>query len=539
MARMQKRHPQFTKAQLKEAVDAALINQQGSFAVGNVSGRLRKSRIPKAIAPKGNSLSNPTPNKNHQLRAIAANYINPWHGGLRLPANMGLGPATGQYRSFHSMEITTPSSPADPGDDGAFCVAVRPSMGTSSTTAPVDSALPGYAYGIYDLRSGTSFPNNQTFADVTNWKTPENGAVDTNVKIFASPNEAVYVISDVANPTAATISLPYGSDDITFTSNIDPSMVSYAPGTGKFKFVEPGVYAVCFDIQGTNLSIPIISYSTGTFIHEDVTTTSTRTTYFQIFETTESNVTLDYVLTTATTITNATFSAIGLGSLYSSNDGPMSSLRPVTMAVWLEVTLPEAYYGGNVAAALLPTGTFETQALTNSDASLCRYTNLAQYPDAYRGKLMTGAYVWYSPDSNEQWNFYPPEDQPWVEYPTVLISGVLSSAAATPVVTDVTIGNLYVVVNYEFTTINTAWTTGRPDVHFHDMVAVIEDLQSLPHAIANDSHLDTFKKFLDGIADTGRLVGAGIRGVIDMASEESQKILSNPLVQSLGMASMF
>lgn len=204
--------------------------------------------------------------------------------------------------------------------------------------------------------------------------------------------------------------------------------------------------------------------------------------------------------------------------------GAATMIRPVAMSVWFECTKSDLDNAGDVAAALLPSGSTMGQIIPldfNAEpptppatyagwtgyGPLQNWENLAAVPGSYQGKLKNGTYTYWVPQRVNDMDMNTPARQDIYDFPSIVVAGQWAPNAteATPDATAYKVGRLRIVTHYEY-------VSCQQDVALR-LGAVTSDplgklkllLHGQPTSMANGQHLAWIKKLL-GVA-AGALTG--------------------------------
>lgn len=203
--------------------------------------------------------------------------------------------------------------------------------------------------------------------------------------------------------------------------------------------------------------------------------------------------------------------------------GIAETVRPVAMSVWFECTTSALTNGGDVAAALLPSGAVLgnicpynwTSATPGTgtyagQGSLCQWENLATFPGAYCGKLRDGTYSYWVPQSVRDTMLLTPTQNAIADFPMIMVSGQCMTADGTnPGV----IGRLQIETVWEYTT-----NSQLPALAKSPAVPMVLDevkiaLYNQPTSMANGEHIAWWKRLLaSAAAGVGGLIVGGPAG---------------------------
>jgi hypothetical protein len=208
------------------------------------------------------------------------------------------------------------------------------------------------------------------------------------------------------------------------------------------------------------------------------------------------------------TVTPCAFEATGApGVQLFLDSGPVSQYRPVAMSVLATCVRPTLSDGGNIAANWIP-GSSINQNYFTSNANqnvgpLQFWEYLAKTPGSYDGELRKGAYVWWSQEDRDDFNFYPPSIADDHDYPSLVVSGVLQPGAdggtgSQPVL------RLEITTVYEIETLTTLFPTSSQPGSQATLDAVSTVLLGESHACQNNRHVAEIRRIIAKMADFGR-----------------------------------
>jgi len=196
----------------------------------------------------------------------------------------------------------------------------------------------------------------------------------------------------------------------------------------------------------------------------------------------------------------------------------MSKCRPVSMSVLASYVGNLTAGGGNIAAALVPGGTWgDNLAIAASPTPLANWENLARVPGAYDGPLVQGAYTYWLPDDSDDYLFRDVQNliagsdaMSNYSYPLLVISGKIQNATTNPQI------RLDVYINYEYTTVSRVVATSHGSKSLAERLEAVTILADQPTSMPNDQHIDWIKVVLGGAA--GFLVGGPVGAVLGAAA---------------------
>jgi len=335
------------------------------------------------------------------------------------------------------LTFTIPINIDTTSDSGRFAMAVQPTLGNLSDPTFYKISLVKPTSG-----PGGTWPTNLTIADSFQSIV---GLRDVRLDPFYSTltQQSLAVVSLAGGP-GASVHIPFGTA-VTEISGYGLSVgYTVAAGYGIFR-LPVGTYAVTIQIvvgsgddpriildPGPNtVWIPqFYNNSTGSVTTDEV---GTLTGYLTIGDV-DSSFTVSYAsgtLVSANMMLATTFD--DNASLATSDDfGILQGYRPVGMACLVKYVGTSLNDGGSIAAAYVPADTLRsqyfTQNLVSPQGNLSSWENLSLIggQSGYVGAIRTGAYVWWSPQSEKDWQINKPSE--WSRYipPSLVISGVFS-----------------------------------------------------------------------------------------------------------------
>jgi hypothetical protein len=196
--------------------------------------------------------------------------------------------------------------------------------------------------------------------------------------------------------------------------------------------------------------------------------------------------------------------------------GLASMIRPVAMSVWFECNKNMADNSGNVAAALLPSGSttgqiipidYNTQPPVPPDSyqgwlgygPLELWENLAEVPGAYQGKMADGTYTYWLPQRLTDLDMKTPSQADQYDYPTIVVAGQYSPSnigATEPGPATYLVGRLRIVTHYEYVTENQV-AARKMGYTVPDVLGKVKAcLHGQQTSMANGKHLAWIKKLL-------------------------------------------
>lgn len=187
----------------------------------------------------------------------------------------------------------------------------------------------------------------------------------------------------------------------------------------------------------------------------------------------------------------------------SPDHGITSQLRPVACSVLTTYTGPTLINGGMIAGAMLTGGASHPYFFdSNNPAGNCRnWENLSFLKGAYNGRLSEGSYVWWSPESLDDYQMKLPSAANSTDYPSIVVAGQFLPGA-TPAGN--TVARVEITTVYEILTeslfLESQYQAGSQEV----MDRTMELLAGQQHAMANATHMDWIKKLLGGVTKVAK-----------------------------------
>lgn len=177
--------------------------------------------------------------------------------------------------------------------------------------------------------------------------------------------------------------------------------------------------------------------------------------------------------------------------------GLVKKIRPVACSALFTYANTSLMNGGRVSGHLVPGDTLADNFFTNNPVNNGQYQlweRLAQCPGAYSGPIKDGTYVFYTPDTDLDYQLRSPDEANYYDYPAIVISGEFNPGSLQT--GRVSVGRLEVITVYEFTTTSTLFETYvRPGSHAV-MDSYAEVLASIPRSMPNGVHWDNIKGWL-------------------------------------------
>ncbi len=181
------------------------------------------------------------------------------------------------------------------------------------------------------------------------------------------------------------------------------------------------------------------------------------------------------------------------GSAY----GIVEEIRPVAQSFLATYMGTDLNNGGDIAAAYVPYDLFQSNYLdvsSNQLGQLQSFENVSQLDDSYNGPLKHGAYAWWCPQDQTDYNIASVADHNQMKYPVLLCSGIFQPGVAQPNETNPL--RVEVSTVFEYTTRVTAMDTEKC-VGSQNMIDIVNNsLRNQPHAMQNKTHFAWIKDFL-------------------------------------------
>jgi len=333
--------------------------------------------------------------------------------------------------------------------------------------------------------------------------------------------------SSTSSGAGQTAAIPFGTNPIQNAGYNLP--ISYATGTGNSAFFPPpGQYSFNFSMQGTLLSdetatiVGINGAVVTFFVNQSTSFISTNSGYLYIPATAAGvqpgikvNIAaFDPVFQNSQFTLTRTFT--DSASIPSSPDhGLTSQLRPVACSVLTTFSGSSLINGGMISGALLTGGASHTYFFdSNNPAGNCRnWENLAFIKGAYNGPLVDGVYVWWSPESNDDYQMKRPDEATSTDYPTILVSGQFIPGTPTNITS---CARLEITTVYEVMTesllLESQYQPGSQEV----MDQTMSLLAGQQHAMPNKTHVDWINNVLDRIGSTGKFLVKNVAPILKL-----------------------
>lgn len=321
---------------------------------------------------------------------------------------------------------------------------------------------------------------------------------------------------DAVGTTNQSQTKPYGDGDTGFTfSNLNKDLPIVYDGTstnGTF-IVPPGSYVVNCQLAGTiltnmgttgNVTSTVMYSQLGnaaqTLMNESYVITATRTNNQFSISSTAATITAGFISFSTAVLDNTALHE---------DDGAVESIRPVAMNVLATYNGPLLTNGGQIAMARIPSDAYETNFFTNSPGAPGAFrtwnviANLKEHE--YDGPLNKGAYGFWSQEDSRDYDLMTPTAANNYAYPTIVCAGQWNPGQ--DVDTDTTILRVEIDTIFEYTTIRTLFDTES----YIGSTVCIETAQGMlagqNACRENPGHIPWYKKLLNFLAKTGKIVG--------------------------------
>lgn len=370
-------------------------------------------------------------------------------------------------------------------------------------------------------------PDTYDFEDVDAYELG-GGNDQTNIQVdsnFTSLTARALGYATIPSPaTGKTPALPYGTDPNPDGFNLDIKNVSQT--NSRFKFPD-GNFMVILQAAGTgfttvgpgspwNISMP----EGGTWepLINEVLAGVGPSTYTQstkgILVNAGSQGNVLQLSMNATTVAFATMFIAPVqqeGQDAPSNTGYVGAIRPTAMSALVTYTGPTLTDGGNIAAALVPGSSIQSNFLTNNPedpGTFREWSNLATLTEAeHDGRLSKGAYVTWTQEEDVDFDFLTPEQaQKWL-YNAIVVSGTFNPGGST-VEEGSTIARAIIDIQFEIRTeknlLQKEYCVGSQScIDMANQMSL-----AIPFAMENETHMETFKRYFGYVAKAAEMVQA-------------------------------
>jgi hypothetical protein len=172
----------------------------------------------------------------------------------------------------------------------------------------------------------------------------------------------------------------------------------------------------------------------------------------------------------------------------------IDEIRPVSAFLYISFVGDTISDGGQIAGALMPSGSMNMGALTPLDGavSLLDIANLSIQPGAYTGPVKNGIFVRWQPEDERDSFMYTPGVGGQAEqynFPKITVTGMTTQSTANI--------RWYAQVNYEFTTQSHLFPLDCSPIAPKLIWGAKRALQNAPNAVPNDAHASLWSRFLD------------------------------------------
>jgi len=395
---------------------------------------------------------------------------------------------TALVKSITTFDVEcTISSPAQ-SDDGRFAFLIQPFLGN------VDQLL---HYKILGVDSTAGWPSNMT---LTGSYLQDIGGRDLRVDQFFSiltqPDLGLLYLDNGGGVVAGNVS-PFGTAPV-----IDPFPTSYNLDMSYNNAVSPATFSLpvgqyTITIYYTGATGPLTWGSSTANVQE-------LQNNFSAAGTGTGNASLIVTFYNSTDTFAPALVGVGGGTVANLlavptrtalapppvNGGPVKTIRTVAMSALATYIGPLLTNGGNVAAAYVTGDTVSSNwvALTDTvDVGLFQnWENLSNLPGSYNGPLKDGAYVWWSANSNVDYELQTVSKSLDAQPPVLVVSGQWNPG--TPGPARQAVMRLEVVTVYEFTTNSLLFESKSEIGSTAQVERVMNALGQQPHAMPNAAH---------------------------------------------------
>jgi hypothetical protein len=398
------------------------------------------------------------------------------------------------------------------GDQGRFAFAVSPSIGSLSDISKAKIAL-------VDASGG--------------WPAGTAGTVPQYVKVIGGDDiriDPFYVNltqgemgltsfqAQGASAVACTAAIPFGTNpSINAGYNLP---VAYGTAGASNFYPPPGQYSFNFSMYNSGVGdmTPSINGINGAtisfFVSQQTVNNSQSSSSGYLYVPAIVNGLQPGISISVGAVTNAsqnsqftlTRTFTDSATIPSSPDhGLASQLRPVAMSCLTTYSGPTLVNGGMISSALLTGGSSHTYFFdsNNPNGNVRNWENLAILKDAYNGRLQDGSYVWWAPESVDDYEMKLPSASTSSEYPTIVVAGQFTPGTAS---TAPTIARVLVTTIYEILTeslfLESEYQAGSQET----MDRTMNLLMGQPHAMANATHQDWIADFVKGLGMAAKFV---------------------------------
>lgn len=326
--------------------------------------------------------------------------------------------------------------------------------------------------------------------------------LDNNIQTLTQGDFGFYFATTTS--TGASTAIPFGTAAPTVQPSSNNLQVLYSSTTNSLWKIPQGQYLVTVQITGTGLTglgqvTPVLATDvTAAVLSFNSTTTSSDVTYAVTATRTATNFrfTFPSPITTITggriTITPTMYD----DSAIDEDNGFVEKIRPVAMSVLCTYSGTELNNGGNIAIGLLPGDAKASKFITNQPeepGNLRTWDNIANANiNPYQGRLEFGAYCYWVPESNKDFEFVLPSEMNSQEYPTIVCAGEYTPSST--ILADTVIAQLIIYRLFEYETVSTLvdqqiFTGGQDYID-----ATFRFMATQPRCMENPSHVPWYKK---------------------------------------------
>lgn len=416
---------------------------------------------------------------------------------------------TALYHSRKVFEITTNTT-----NNGLFSFLVQPKLGNLGNPKEFQVAVCKPASLASATQSAIDWTSATPYLDDTSDTSQYDLRLDPNLSTLTQQGLGYFRMNSISAGASQTQTKPFGdgSAGITFsTLNKDLPIIYDGSSTNGTFIVPPGSYMVDVFLVGTGINsmgttgnvtsaVQITEQGTTVGYTESYTITATKTHNQFSVSSTATTITQAYIM-----FAPAVFDSAALNE----DDGAVESIRPVAMSVLASYNGPLLTNGGQIAMARIPSDAMSTNYFTNSPGAPGAFrtwnviANLNQHN--YDGPLNKGAYGFWSQEDVRDYDLLTPTEHNLYQYPTIVCSGQWNPGSE--VTTDTVILRVEVDTIFEYTTIRTLFDT-ESYIGSSVCVEAAQGMLAGQNACReNPGHIPWYKKLLNFLAKTGKIVG--------------------------------
>lgn len=441
--------------------------------------------------------------------SYAACLANPAVHQCRIPDSFAR--PTALYLSRKIMTLTV-GPQVNNGVQGRFAFCSSPILGNIDDPLHYQDAFCDPAF-ISDLnQSAIDWTSTTPYLNTTQGLNNVDPRIDNNIQTLTQGDFGLYRAT--TGTTGVSNALPFGTAQPTIDSSSNNLQVLYSTNLGNSTFKIPqGQYIVTVVLTGAAITV----------LSQVSPTTATDVTASVIgFNNTATNYWVQYAVTATRQATNLRLAVTGGGAGVTSglitivptmfdntaideDNGFVEKLRPVAMSVLVTYTGTSLQNGGDIAIALVPGDTKSSKFVTNQaeePGNLRTWDNIANLnAETYRGRLENGAYCYWVPESNKDYEFVLPSEMNSQEYPTIVCAGEFMPGSA--IASNTVIGQVIIYRLFEYETVSTLvdkqFYAGGQDY----MDGTFRFLSTQPRAMENPQHVPWYKRLLSAVGKVG------------------------------------